>query len=63
MTDNFKYVGKQLGVIVLVVLAALLVFIIGLMIGYSVIGNGSDVWSILSPKTWNEVINKLTGKG
>lgn len=63
MTDNLKYVGKQLGLVLIIVILAALIFAVGLMIGYSVIGNSSNPWDVLSGKTWSEVISKLTGNG
>lgn len=62
MSNNLKYLGKQLGIVILVLLVTALVFCIGLVIGYGVIGNGKDPWSILSPTTWNSIIGKFTGQ-
>lgn len=61
MTDKFKYVGKQLALVVVVLILAAIVFAVGLMVGYSVIGDSSNPWSILSGQTWSDVIGKLTG--
>lgn len=61
MTDKFKYVGRQLALVVLVLILATIVFAVGLMVGYSVIGDSSNPWSILSSQTWSDVIGKLTG--
>lgn len=63
MTDNLKYVGRQLGILLLILFIALIVFAAGLMIGYSVLGDGANPWDILSTDTWNQVISKLTGNG
>ena len=38
MNDELKYVAKQVGIVLLVILLGLLVFAIGLVIGYGVIG-------------------------
>jgi len=46
MKTNLRYVGKQLGIV-------LLLAVIGIII---------NPWSILSPDTWSEIIGKLTGK-
>jgi len=54
MKTNLRYVGKQLG--------GIIIFAVGLVIGYGVIGDGKNPWSILSPDTWSEIIGKLTGK-
>ena len=62
MNDELKYVAKQVGIVFLVILLGLLVFAIGLVIGYGVIGGGDNPWSILSPDKWQSSINKFTGK-
>ena len=62
MNDELKYVAKQVGIVLLVILLGLLVFAIGLVIGYGVIGGGANPWSILSPDKWQSIINKFTGK-
>ena len=61
MNDELKYVAKQVGIVLLVIFLGLLVFAIGLVIGYGVIG-GDNPWSILSPDKWQSIINKFTGK-
>lgn len=61
MTEKFKYVGRQLALVLLVLILAAIVFAVGLMVGYSVIGDSSNPWSILSSQTWSDVIGKLTG--
>lgn len=62
MIDELKYVGKQVGIVLLVILLGLIVFGIGLVIGYGVIGGGDNPWSILSPDKWQSIISKFTGK-
>ena len=62
MNDELKYVAKQVGIVLLVILLGLLVFAIGLVIGYGVIGGGDNPWYILSPDKWQSIINKFTGK-
>ena len=47
MNDELKYVAKQVGIVLLVIFLGLLVFAIGLVIGYGVIGGGDNPWSIL----------------
>lgn len=61
MTEKFKYVGRQLALVLLVLILAVIVFAVGLMVGYSVIGDSSNPWGILSGQTWSDVIGKLTG--
>lgn len=60
--ENLRFVGNQLLLILFVVLLALILFAIGLMIGYGVIGDGDNVWAILSADKWQELIGKFTGK-
>ncbi|MET3558167.1 hypothetical protein ABID29_001287 [Streptococcus rupicaprae] len=60
--QSSKYVIQQLLIILLIILIACLLFALGLMIGYGVIGNGDSMWSILSPTKWQELIGKFTGK-
>ncbi|HFR3342219.1 TPA: DNA-directed RNA polymerase subunit beta [Streptococcus suis] len=60
--EQFGYIKKQLLIVLLVILAMFLLFAVGLMIGYGVIGDGDNVWSVLSPEKWQELINKFTGK-
>jgi len=62
MIDELKYVGKQVGIVLLVILLGLIVFGLGLVIGYGVIGGGDNPWSILSPDKWQSIISKVTGK-
>lgn len=61
-SQNGKHVGQQLILIFLVLILGLLLFALGLMIGYGVIGDGESMWSILSPDKWQELIGKFTGK-
>ncbi|MGT2949799.1 DNA-directed RNA polymerase subunit beta [Streptococcus cuniculi] len=60
--ENLRFVGNQLLLILFVVLLALILFAIGLMVGYGVIGDGDNVWAILSAEKWQELIGKFTGK-
>ena len=62
MKTNLRYVGKQLGIVLLLAVIGIIIFAIGLVIGSGVIGDGKNPWSILSPDTWSEIIGKLTGK-
>ena len=56
MSENWKYLARQLGII------AFIIFCLGLVIGYGVIGNADNPWSILSPDTWKELVSKFTGQ-
>ncbi|MGT2799342.1 DNA-directed RNA polymerase subunit beta [Streptococcus marmotae] len=60
--ENLHFVGNQILLILFVILLALIIFAIGLMVGYGVIGDGSNIWAILSPEKWQELIGKFTGK-
>ena len=60
--ENLNYVGKNLLLVAIVVLLALLVFALGLMVGYGVIGDGDNLFAVLSPAKWQDLINKFTGK-
>ncbi|HGA2513345.1 TPA: DNA-directed RNA polymerase subunit beta [Streptococcus agalactiae] len=61
-SSGWKYVLKQIGLIVLVILLALLFLAVGLMLGYSVFGDGEHVYSILSLDKWQNIIGKFLGK-
>ncbi|MBO8052524.1 DNA-directed RNA polymerase subunit beta [Streptococcus suis] len=50
--DNLSYVGKNLILVAVVLLIAILVFVLGLMVGYGVIGDGDNVFAVLSPAKW-----------
>ena len=62
MKTNLRYVGKQLGIVLLLAVIGIIIFAIGLVIGYGVIGDGKNPLSILSSDTWSDIIGKLTGK-
>ena len=62
MSENWKYLSRQLGIVVLVLIVAFIIFCLGLVIGYGVIGNADNPWSILSPDIWKELISKFTGQ-
>ena len=62
MKDELRYVGKQVGIVFLVLFLGLLVFAVGLVIGYGIIGGRDNPWSILSPDKWQSIISKFTGK-
>ncbi|EMB54362.1 DNA-directed RNA polymerase subunit beta [Streptococcus mutans] len=62
MNSGWKYVRNQLAFVVLIALLCLIFLAIGLMIGYSFIGEGRNPLSILSWDKWQSIINKFTGK-
>ncbi|HFU4459573.1 TPA: DNA-directed RNA polymerase subunit beta [Streptococcus suis] len=60
--ENLNYVGKHLLLVFILALIAILVFALGLMVGYGVVGDGDNLFAVLSPTKWQELINKFTGK-
>ncbi|MGT2932466.1 DNA-directed RNA polymerase subunit beta [Streptococcus catagoni] len=62
MLKGWKYVVRQLLLILAVAILACLFLAIGLMIGYSFIGDGHNPLSILSLDKWAELVTKFTGK-
>lgn len=60
--EQLAYVGRQLLIVIVVALLAVIVFSLGLMVGYGVIGDGDNIWAILSPDKWQELLGKFTGK-
>ena len=61
MTSGWKYVAKQFVLILVIALLSCLFLAIGLMIGYSVIGEGKNPFAILSWDKWQSIIGKFTG--
>lgn len=62
MQTGWKYVRNRLVLMLLVALLCVMFLALGLMLGYGVIGDGENAWSILSPTKWQELIGKFTGK-
>ena len=62
MTSGWKYVVRQIGLVLLVALLACLFLAIGLMVGYGAIGDGKNPFSILSLDKWQSIIAKFTGQ-
>lgn len=60
--DSMLFVGHQLLFVFLIIILALIIFAVGLMVGYAVVGDGDNAMSILSLDKWQEIINKFTGK-
>ena len=58
MNNDLKYVGKQVGIVLIVLLLGLILFALGLVVGYG----GKNTWAILSPDKWQEIISKFTGQ-
>ncbi len=54
--------GKNLLFVVIILLFAILIFVFGLMVGYGVVGDGDNMFSILSVEKWQDFISKFTGK-
>ena len=61
METGKGYVFRQLLLVLIVCLISLASLAIGLMIGYSVLGEGKDPISILKPESWQAIIAKFTG--
>lgn len=61
MNTGWRYVVKQFGLLGLVALLCIIFLALGLVIGYGVIGDGKNPFSILSPRTWHDLIGKFTG--
>lgn len=61
MTSGWKYVTKQLVLILVIALLCCLFLAIGLMIGYGIIGEGKNPFAILSLDKWQAIIGKFTG--
>lgn len=62
MNTGWRYVLKQCLLVLLVAVLCVLFLAIGLMLGYSVFGDGKNPFSILSTDKWVSIINKFTGK-
>ncbi|CQR24693.1 competence associated protein [Streptococcus varani] len=60
--ESMLYVGRQLLFVLLILILACVIFAIGLMVGYSVVGDGGNAMSVLSVDKWQEIISKFTGK-
>lgn len=60
--ESVHYVGRQLLFVLLIALVAIILFAVGLVVGYSMVGDGKDALSILSIDKWQEIISKFTGK-
>lgn len=58
MNNDLKYVGKQVGIVLAFLLLGLILFALGLVVGYG----GKKPWAILSPDKWQEIISKFTGQ-
>ena len=56
MSENWKYLARQLGIVALVLVVAFIIFFLGMVIGYGVIGNADDTLSMLSLDNWNEIV-------
>lgn len=51
MKTNLRYVGKQLGIVLLLAVIGIIIFAVGLVIGYGVIGDGKihGLFSLRTP--------------
>lgn len=62
MRTGWSYVWRRLVLFLALALLGVMFLALGLMVGYGVIGDGENIWSILSPDKWQELIGKFTGK-
>ncbi|MFU2164741.1 DNA-directed RNA polymerase subunit beta [Streptococcus pluranimalium] len=62
MTERILQVLKQYAFILVIALLCLLFLAVGLMIGYSVIGDGKNAFSVLSLDKWQEWLAKFSLK-
>ena len=60
--ENLGNMGKNLLFVVIILLFAILIFAFLLMVGYGVVGDGDNMFSILSVEKWQDFISKFTGK-
>ncbi len=59
MIESNKFFLKALIRILLVILITLVVFCVGLMIGYAIIGDGESVFDVFKQETWQNIIKFL----
>lgn len=59
MESNWSYFRKQWLMILGFLLLTLVLFFLGVLFGYSVLGEGKHPLDILSPATWKELMDKL----
>lgn len=62
METGWQYVLKRLGLFIVLLVLCVVIFGLGLMTGYALIGDGEQATAILSPDKWQELIGKFTGK-
>lgn len=61
MDTGWKYVTRQMLLILFIVLLCVVFLGLGLVIGYGFFGDGKHPFSILSLDKWQEIIAKFTG--
>ena len=59
MKESKQFFLKALIRVLSIILLALVVFCVGLMIGYAVIGDGESIFDIFKPSTWQNILNFL----
>lgn len=60
--EKIPVVLNYLLLVLIVAIVGLFLFVLGLMIGYGVIGDGDNILSVLSPSKWQDLISKFTGQ-
>lgn len=61
MNTGSRYVLKQLGLVIGIIVLSLMTLCVGLIIGYALIGDGKNALSILSLEKWHQIIGKFSG--
>lgn len=58
---NVKTIGKDIMMyllkIVLIICVLTIIFAIGLIVGYSVVGDGAHMFDVFKHQTWQHIIN------
>lgn len=61
MDIGWKYIGKQILLIAIILLLCAIFFGLGLVLGYGFFGDGAKPFSILFPEKWQSIISKFMG--
>ena len=62
MKQRMLYVLRQYLLLIVVAVLFMVFLALGLVIGYGVIGDGKDAFSILSPAKWQALFDKFKVK-
>lgn len=61
MEFHWDQLLKRLLLVLIVAVLCACFLGLGLMLGYGVIGDGDNLFAILSPAKWQELLSKFTG--